>query len=148
MTLHEKSCGTVVFYCPHKQIKIDECEFLLLHYPEGHWDLPKGHVEKGEEELETALRELFEETGINKGEFLEGFKVKTHYFFRKKSELVSKTVMFFLYRAYNKEIKISFEHQNFIWLNYDEAIKKITFKNVREIVEEAKNHITSLDKKI
>ena len=43
--IKEKSCGIVVF---HR--KDEECEFLLLHYPEGHWDLPKGHVEEGESE--------------------------------------------------------------------------------------------------
>ncbi len=52
-TTKEKSCGTIVY---HK--KNDKYEFLLLHYPEGHWDFPKGHIETGETEIETALREL------------------------------------------------------------------------------------------
>jgi len=146
MTIHEKSCGTIVFYCPEKDINLKECEFLLLHYPEGHWDLPKGHTEKGEEEVATALRELEEETGIKKGEILDGFKEKTHYFFKKKDDLISKTVMFFLVRTDSKNIKISFEHQNYIWLKCDDAIKKITFKNVKEIVEKAMKYISSLDK--
>lgn len=146
MTIHEKSCGAVVFYCPQKKINLKECEFLLLHYPEGHWDLPKGHIEKGEDEMITALRELKEETGIENGEIFEDFKEKIHYFFNNKAGLVSKTVMFFLFRAKNKNIKISFEHQNFIWLKYEKAVKKITFKNVREIVGKAKKYISSLDK--
>ena len=146
MTIQEKSCGTVVIYCPQKEINLKECEFLLLHYPEGHWDLPKGHVEKGEEEITTALRELEEETGLKNVEVIEGFKEKTHYFFKNKNDLISKTVMFFLIRAESKDIKISFEHQNHIWLKYDEAIKKITFKNVKEIVGKAMKYISSLDK--
>ena len=147
MTIHEKSCGVVVFYCPEKEVDLNECEFLLLHYPEGHWDLPKGHVEQNEDEEKTALRELEEETGIKEGDILPEFKEKIHYFFRKNNELISKTVIFFLYRARSKKIKISFEHKDFIWLKYNETIKKITFKNVRAIVEKAKKIISAIDKK-
>ena len=45
----------------------------------GHWGFVKGHVEDNETEKETALRELKEETGLSKVEFIEGFKEKTHY---------------------------------------------------------------------
>ena len=55
----EKSCGVVLF---------NETKVLLLQHPDGtkvgHWDFPKGHVEIGESELQTAVRELAEETGI------------------------------------------------------------------------------------
>ncbi len=51
-----KSCGIIVF-------KRDPLEFLLMRHPT-RWDLPKGHVDPGETDLECALRELEEETGI------------------------------------------------------------------------------------
>ena len=57
----EKSCGIVLFYSD---------EFLIIQHStesnelKGHWDFPKGHVEENETELETASRELKEETGI------------------------------------------------------------------------------------
>ena len=57
----EKSCGVVLF---------NSDRFLLLQHnnevsgADGHWDFPKGHVESGEEEIDTALRELKEETNI------------------------------------------------------------------------------------
>ena len=56
----EKSCGVVLFREDPRR------EYLILHYPGGHLDFAKGHVEKGEERAEkrTALRELEEETGI------------------------------------------------------------------------------------
>ena len=47
----------------------NEKEFLLLHHTVGHWDFPKGNIEAGEDELETARREIFEETGIQDVEF-------------------------------------------------------------------------------
>lgn len=132
MTINEKSCGTVVY---HK--KNDEYEFLLLHYPEGHWDFPKGHVEEGESEKETALRELEEETGIKNGTIREGFRDQMHYFFTQENELVSKTVIFFLVEASDKDVELSFEHKNFVWLPYEEAFKKMTFKNAKEILKKA-----------
>ena len=59
MAIKEKSAGAVI---------INEGKVLLLHYTGlktdsvGYWDFPKGHIEKGETELETAKREVREET--------------------------------------------------------------------------------------
>lgn len=63
---HEKSCGIVVF----KDNKV-----LLVHHNLGHYGIPKGHVEFGETDEETALREFFEETGIS-ASIIDGFKEK------------------------------------------------------------------------
>jgi len=54
----EKSVGAVVA----TNIKGKQY-YLLLYYPGGYWDLPKGHVEEGEQELDTARREVEEGTG-------------------------------------------------------------------------------------
>lgn len=135
--IKEKSCGVVAY---HK--KGDSYEFLLLHYPEGHWDLPKGHIEIGETESETALRELEEETGINDVKLHDGFREKMHYFFKREGELVSKVVIFFLAGASDKDIKLSFEHQNFEWLPYKKAYSTMTFKNAKEILKKAFEFLT------
>ena len=57
---HEKSCGAIVYR------KLGDTYQLLLikHKFGGHWSFPKGHVEKGENEFQTALREVKEETGL------------------------------------------------------------------------------------
>ena len=60
MTL-EKSCGAIVFRKFHGNVEI----LLIKHANGGHWSFPKGHVEEGETEVETATREIFEETGIS-----------------------------------------------------------------------------------
>ena len=70
----EKSCGVVLF-----REEKGEYLFLILHYPGGHWDLPKGHVEEGETEHETANRELLEETGIADLEFVDGYREEISY---------------------------------------------------------------------
>ena len=53
----EKSCGCIIFN--------EKGEILLLHQNAGHWGLPKGHVEEGETEEQTAIREVKEETNID-----------------------------------------------------------------------------------
>ena len=137
--VHEKSCGVIVFY----QTDSKPVEILLLHYPEGHWDFPKGHVEEGEEDIQTALRELEEETGIEEKELkiIDGFKEKIHYFFMRNSTKVSKTVEFFLAKASHKNITISHEHQGYIWLFIDEALEKLTFNNAKEVLKKVKQFL-------
>lgn len=57
--IKEKSCGMVVF-----KEENDNLYILMVKHNAGHWGLPKGHVEENETETETAVREVFEETGI------------------------------------------------------------------------------------
>ncbi len=135
--IHEKSCGVVLYHVDDSGL----VEFLLLHYPEGHWDFPKGHVEDGEEDMQTALRELEEETGFSDVKIVAGFKEKMHYFFTKKEGTVSKVVWFFVAKASHKDVKISHEHKDFEWLPYKAALKKLTFENARGILKKAKQFL-------
>ena len=131
---NEKSCGTVVF-----RDKL----FLLLHYSAGHWDFPKGHVEKGETEEQTALRELQEETGITDGKILSGFREPIHYFFTHHNERISKDVIFFVAETKTEAITISNEHQGFAWLPYPEALAKLSFKNSKDILKKAHDFLAA-----
>jgi bis(5'-nucleosidyl)-tetraphosphatase len=137
LMIHEKSCGVVLYHMEASK----SVEILLLHYPEGHWDFPKGHVEEGEEEMQTALRELEEETGIKDVEIVDGFREKMHYFFMHKGDKISKTVVYFLAKASQKEVTMSFEHQNYEWLLYDEALEQLTFDNAKEILKKSKQFL-------
>lgn len=60
---YEKSCGAAVY-----RIKDGKRQYLLILNKKGdargHWGFPKGHTENGENEYETAAREILEETGI------------------------------------------------------------------------------------
>jgi 8-oxo-dGTP pyrophosphatase MutT (NUDIX family) len=134
----EKSAGVIVYFKNKKKY-----EFLLLHYPGGHWCFPKGHIEKGETTMEAALRELEEETNIKNVQFEKNFFEKIHYFFTDKNKnLISKEVYFYLAKVAKKDVKISHEHKGFIWLEYKKARKKITFDNTREILDKAYIKIT------
>jgi len=70
MVRKERSAGFVVFTEREDGKRL----YLLLHYPSGHWDFPKGHVEEGESEIRAALRELREETGLTDVEVVFGFR--------------------------------------------------------------------------
>ena len=105
---------------------------------EGHWDFPKGHVEGNETELETAKRELIEETGIVNFRLFDGFRHRIEYNFQKGNEMILKEVIFFLAESNTKEVELSSEHQNFDWLNKDLAHNKLTYTNAKEVLAAVK----------
>jgi len=137
MTQREKSAGAVIFRKEKGRIK-----YLLLHYELGHWDFPKGHIEKNETPKEAAKREIKEETGIEKLEFLDGFRYVLKYFFKREGKLVFKTVIFFLAKTTTKKVKLSFEHIGFKWLSFENALKQLTFKNAKELLKKANEFIS------
>jgi len=107
----QKSAGIVLF-----RNASNKNEFLLLNYPQGHWDFVKGKVEGCETPHETALRETKEETGISDIEFIDGFEESVEYDFRFKNEDIHKKVIFFLAKTNEKKISLSHEHNDFVWL--------------------------------
>jgi 8-oxo-dGTP pyrophosphatase MutT (NUDIX family) len=128
----EKSAGAVIFL-----IEEGKPLFLLLHYASGHWEFVKGHIEKGEEELATVKREAEEETGIKDLALIDGFKEAISYFYKNKKETIFKEVSFYLAQTKTKKVVLSFEHIGYDWLNYDDALGRLTFKNAREILKKA-----------
>jgi 8-oxo-dGTP pyrophosphatase MutT (NUDIX family) len=135
--MQEHSCGFVLFRPVGKN-----WYYLLMHYRAGHWDFPKGHVEEGEEERQTARRELKEETGIEDIEVLDGFKYEYDYEFggrdgRKKS----KKVTFMLARTDRSATKISHEHIGARWVPYDRALEMLTFENAKKMLKAAETHL-------
>lgn len=129
----EHSAGAIVFRKESGQVF-----YLLLHYEEGHWGYPKGHIEKGETLEDTARREIYEETGISDIQFIDGFRELTRYFFFSEGQRIFKTVVFFLALTPTKEIKLSFEHIGYEWLPFQEALAQVTFKDEKTLLEKAK----------
>lgn len=108
---------------------------MLLHYEAGHWDFPKGKIEKGETKKEAALRELKEEAGIT-AEIDNDFEESFVYFFRdKEGILIKKEVYFFTGQASSVKITLSFEHIDHAWLTFEDAIKKLTYDNAKELLK-------------
>jgi len=104
----------------------------------GNWGFAKGHVENNETEIETAIREVKEETGL-KIRLLDGFKEIIKYV---PDETTLKTVVIFVGIAENEEVRIDkYEIEDYKWCNYDEAMKLITYKLQRDILEKTMKFI-------
>ena len=124
----EKSIGGIIFR---------EGKVLILNYPAGHWDFPKGHVEEGETEEETLRREVEEETGIKELRILPGFRETIHYFFVRDGQRISKEVVYYVCETPQEEVRLSWEHKGFEWVPVDKVLDKLTYENTREVFRKA-----------
>ncbi len=130
----EKSVAAIIYH---------EDEYLLLKYGLGHWEFVKGHIEPGETEEETIMRELKEETGIDSAKIVNGFNEDYEYYFKFKGQKIHKRVSCYLIKSNTKDVKISFEHEDFKWLTIDKAIRQVTYDNAKELLQKAKKFRSS-----
>lgn len=129
----ETSCGVVL-------VNFDAV--LLLQYPQGHWDLPKGHVEGTDtDHLATVRRELGEETGITEITFIENFVERTAYTYRHKGKRMDKEVFWFLAETEQLDVKISHEHRDHLWLDWEQALAQLTHDETTSVVRKAWEHM-------
>ena len=135
----EVSAGIILFN------EMEKRKFLLLNYPSKHWDFVKGKMEKGETPHETAVRETKEETGISDVEFIDGFEEEIEYYFYAENQEIHKKVIFFLGKTNTIKITLSYEHLDFIWLEFDDALNKTTYENAKNLLKKSKMF---LDKRI
>jgi 8-oxo-dGTP pyrophosphatase MutT (NUDIX family) len=124
------SCGAVIYRKVGGKIL-----FLLLKHTNGnHWSLAKGHTEPGESEIQTAVREIDEETGL-RVKFKPGFREAIRY---SPSPSIEKTVVFFLAKARGKKLRLQkSEISNGIWVELDDALRLINHKDTAEVVRRA-----------
>tara|TARA_Y100001933_G_scaffold250287_1_gene286349 strand:+ start:768 stop:1178 length:411 start_codon:yes stop_codon:yes gene_type:complete len=126
----ETSCGVVL---------VNYGTILLLQYPQGHWDLPKGHVEDSDaDNMVTAARELSEETGITEIEFIHGFETKTVYSYKYKGRRTKKQVFWYLATTEKITVKLSKEHRDYMWLDWNLALDMATHHETKSVIQEAK----------
>lgn len=131
----EKSCGALVY-----RKRGGGTELLLLrHRNGGHWSFPKGHVEAGENEIQTALREVKEETGLDI-RLLDGFRESVEYCPKPN---VKKQVVYFLGCSQDGRVSKQEEEISEIrWMPIEEAGRAVTFRNDRNLIVQARDFLT------
>ena len=120
----EKSCGAIV---------INDNKVLIIKHIKGHYDFPKGHVEKNETERETAIREVKEETNIDI-EIDQNYRYSIKY---KPKEDTIKEVIYFLGNPKSSILKPQLEEVEKVkWISIEEAKSILTYNNSKEILNQ------------
>ena len=131
----EISAGAIV-YKVDKGVKI-----LFLISPKKNLDIPKGHIEKGENSIEAAKREIKEETGLDV-DFIPYFEYRNKYFFSENGERILKRVNVYLANvSKSAKIRISEEHIGYKWLSYNEAMYKVKYMDMKALLKKAYDYI-------
>ena len=137
---YEKSCGAVV-YCR----KDNDIKYLLACERSGYWVFPKGHMEDGESEYETALREVKEETGLDVT-FVEGFRMlDEHNLAREGRPNTIKQTVYFLARYEGQEfVPQEAEISKIALMDYESAMETLQFDSFKQILTQAHRFLNKL----
>lgn len=117
-----------------------EVRFLLLRRHNGDYDLPKGHIEKGETAEIAARREIREESGLSP-DFLPFYKTTTKYFFHEKGKQILKSLKLFIAKTDEYYVKVSYEHISYEWASFDQAVRMLKHKNYARILADVREYI-------
>ena len=131
---YEKSCGAIVYRTNYENTEI----LLVRHLKSGHWSFPKGHIEAGETEEDTARREIKEETGLDV--LLDTHFRETVSYSPKKN--TQKTVVYFIGTVTGGElIPQQEEISDLKWLEIKQADNILTYDNDKLLLKKAKAFI-------
>ena len=139
---YEKSCGAVVY-----RIRTDRLFFLIEHMKLGHTSIPKGHVEAGENERETALREVKEETGLDVALYDDFRTVDEHALAREGRPQDKKTNVYFLAEYRDQELVAQrSEVSEIVLMSFDEAMSCIQYEENRRELSEAEEYLNKKER--
>lgn len=134
----EISCGAVVFTKEEGAIK-----YIIIESKEGIFGFPKGHIEAGETETETAIREIKEETNLDVN-IIDGFKAYDNYLFTRKDKTIDKKNVYFL-AEFEKQTPIPQEAElkSITLMDFNTAMASFQFEGVIRILKEANDFLLS-----
>lgn len=125
MKIQEKACGCII---------IKDEKVLLIRQISGAWGFPKGHVEHEESEVETAIREVKEETNIDVK--IDEKKRYTMEYVTDKG--LNKEVVIFMAKPISNDLKI--QENELIdaqWMSYSDALATVSYDNTRDLLLQA-----------
>ena len=137
-----KSCGFVVY----KRVG-NENYYLIIKSLNGDVGFPKGHMESGESELETAIRELKEETGVDV-KAIQGFRRQIEYELRRVPDTIKQSVYFLGECTSDNIVCQEAEVAEASFLSYENSIKMLTFEETKNILKEAEAFLGSTRKNV
>lgn len=119
----ERCCGCII-------INNNDKVLLVLQRKSKCWSFPKGHVENNETEIETALREVKEETGIDVN--IEASK--RYELTYKINNSTNKNVVYFIARPLNANVKIQEkEILDYKWCDINKVVETLTYENTKDL---------------
>jgi 8-oxo-dGTP pyrophosphatase MutT (NUDIX family) len=121
-------------------VKNNSGQYLFI-FRRGKWDLPKGKMDDGESVVETAMREVNEECGLDNLKILSPL-INTYHFYPEKKNNILKRTYWFLMSTDDTEVQIEREEgiENFVWLEKEKILSHIssnTFPNILELINES-----------
>jgi 8-oxo-dGTP pyrophosphatase MutT (NUDIX family) len=128
--MREKSCGAII---------INDNKVLIIKQHQGFYSFPKGHVEQGESEIETAKREVKEETNLD----IEIFNNYRYVITYQVKENILKDVVYFIASAVNISDTLPQEEEvsEIRWVTYNEALELLTYHNLKELLIKVYNDL-------
>jgi len=134
-----KAAGAIIYY-----LQRGKPLFLLLRSAKhGEWGPPKGHADTGEAEMETAIREIYEESGVRRLAFQPGFRETLRYEVRKKGGLFHKESVYFLARTEpTVEVHLSHEHTEAHMASMEEVNVLLNHDDLKGVFRKAHTFIT------
>ena len=131
---NEKSCGAVLF-----SLIEGKKYYILIKNMSGHVGFPKGHMEFGEDEYETANREIYEETGVS-AHTIKGFRESYNYLI---NGYVRKEAVYFVSPFEKDEIKMDImEISEYKLVTFEEAMKILNYPHDRNIMRRAHDFVS------
>jgi 8-oxo-dGTP pyrophosphatase MutT (NUDIX family) len=137
---YEKSCGALVLRRDEQDGKL--YILMIRHKAGGHRSFPKGHMERGETEYMTAVREVYEETAV---------QIRIDIDFRETVRYhplpgISKEVVYFLTETKQKDIHPrQGEIAQVEWVPVDQAEESLTHENDRTVFRAAMKKLKELE---
>lgn len=132
---HVKSCGFVAF----KKVN-NKNLYLIIKSINGDIGFPKGHTEPGESEIQTAIRELKEETGVEV-KVVPKFRRQLEYRLKRSEETIKQSIYFLGECTLDN---IVCQQTEVVWadfLCYNDAMKLLTFEETKRVLADAESFI-------
>lgn len=136
--VYEKSCGFVVY----KELQ-GVRSYLIIRASNGEYGFPKGHVEGGETEYETAARELKEETNVE-AKVIDGFRHQIEYNLPNKPNVIKRSVYFLGKCTAESIVCQESEVSEAEFVTFETALERLSFEDTKKILKKADSYISTM----